>query len=159
MKIQLVIESQVKLVYPAKFFPERCRVILVDQSVTKIVGILRQKPKKEPYVVLPGGGVETTDGNPLVAIRRELMEELSLDEFQYDVAEKGIFVEDQYGRQFYFLAEMREMVDVFTLGGPEAKRNIEISGTYLPQWFLLSDIEKVNLVPTNIKMILLKAAS
>lgn len=155
MKIQELLSGKVSLVPWEKVTPERCRIILADKEATKIVGIVRKRRDHEPYVVFPGGGVEVEDKTPYETIRREVGEELDgLDESQYVVADEGFIIKDEYGEQFYFLGEIQNEIESFQMGGPELNRDVAASGTYEPQWFLLSDIGDVNFVPVEVKRLL-----
>ena len=154
MKIQQLLESQIDLTPWQTSSPERCRIILADKSATQIVGIKRQKSGRAPYVVFPGGGIEKTDKTPLATIERELREELGLDTSEYTLSNLGIAVNDEFGHQFYFLAEIHDKTVSFKMDGPESNRDITVSGTYAPQWYQLGNIDQVNFVPEDIKNLL-----
>lgn len=154
MKIQQLLAKQTELTSWKAFSPKRCRVILADKLATHVVGVERQKPNQPPYVVFPGGGVEDTDKDPLATIEREIYEELNLDTSLYALSDVGISINDEFGHQFYFLAEMQNETTPLKMHGPESNRNTTTNGTYSPQWYSLDTIDQVNLVPKDIKNLL-----
>ena len=154
MKLLDEIGNRTELIDYSECAPERCRVILSDRNGERIVGMLRKKEGKEPYVVLPGGGVENDDGTPVGTIQRELNEELGITKDQYILSDKGVFIDDEFGRQFYFIGQFTEDMEQFTLGGPEKNHDAAVRGTYEPAWFNLSDMQTINLVPSDIRELL-----
>ena len=95
---------------------------------------------------------------PVAGVLRELQEELSLS--QADVAlitDKVISMDNQW----VYVGIVSASVESFTLDGPELERNQAQGerGTYEPAWIPIADILEQNVVPANIREIIMGAAS
>ena len=137
--------------------PSRCRAIVFNPDGTKVLGILRQRPGREPYVVYPGGGVDDEDQSAMAAVRRELSEELGLSDDDVYLNGRVLSFDDEVGHdQFYYLGQAVEEFKGLTIHGPEAKRDYAVSGTYNPMWIDVSDIENANFQPSEISRIIIE---
>lgn len=110
--------------------PARARMLVLSPDDSAIAAILRTRPGREPYAVLPGGGLEPEDADPLSGALRELTEETGLTGDDVDLLTSSVVVE---GEQWIFLARARRG-PALRLGGPETARDTEVHGTYEPVW-------------------------
>lgn len=137
--------------------PKRCRAIIFSPDGKKVLGILRKRPGREPYVVFPGGGVEDEDSSAVVAIRRELLEELDLREDDVYLNGRALSFEDEVGGgQFYYLGQAKEEFDSMIIHGPEAERDAATSGSYDPVWVDVGSIEAANFQPEEIAQVIVE---
>lgn len=127
--------------------PARCRAIIFDPSGNSILGIKRVRPDRDPYIVYPGGGLEENDTSPVDGIWRELDEELGLNYDTIILSEKVII----NGDEMFFLghAKTDELGDL-RIGGPEAERDVSVSGTYIPGWFPIDSLGQARAFPEDI---------
>lgn len=130
--------------------PERCRVVIFDHDGSNVLGIGRNRPEREPYVVFPGGGLEPTDATPLDGVRRELKEELGLTEHDVALTDRAI----PHGNEHFYLGYAPEPLAGLKIGGPEAERDASISGTYHPGWYAVNKLVELNAVPKEISEML-----
>ncbi|WP_227488345.1 NUDIX domain-containing protein [Brachybacterium subflavum] len=110
--------------------PARARMLVLSPDDSAIAAILRTRPGREPCAVLPGGGLEPEDADPLSGALRELIEETGLTGDDVDLLTSSVVVE---GEQWIFLARARR-TPALHLGGPETARDTEVHGTYEPVW-------------------------
>ncbi len=126
--------------------PDRCRAIIYSQDGNKVLGIDRVRPGRDPYVVYPGGGLEESDISAIDGIWRELNEELGLG--KDNVVLTGSVIEHE-GEFFYLGYARHELIDL-TIGGPEAERDVAVSGSYNPAWHNASSLVADNMFPSEI---------
>lgn len=126
--------------------PSRCRAIIFNPEGTKVLGIARHKPGREPYVVYPGGGLEDIDATAVATVWRELYEELHLTETQLSLT--GDVLEQ--GEEFFYLGVADAEFEGLTIGGPEAESDEAILGTYTPGWFDADRLDQVRMFPEEI---------
>ena len=81
---------------------ERVRAILITPADT-MLAIKRTRPGVDPYWVLPGGGVEPTDGDREAALARELWEEIA---GKAEVISLLHILESEAERQYFYLARV-----------------------------------------------------
>lgn len=115
--------------------PARARMLVLSPDDSAIVAILRTRPGREPYAVLPGGGLESVDADPLAGALRELTEETGLQGEDLDLMTSSVIVEDE---QWIFLARARRRLPL-RLGWPETGRDAGTHGTYEPVWLRPGD--------------------
>lgn len=135
--------------------PDRCRVVIFDPTGTKVLGIARNRPDREPYVVYPGGGLEDSDPTALAGLWRELEEELGLGPDQVMLTDSVL----EHEGQFYYLGVANEEFNGLTIGGPEAERDVAESGSYTPEWFPIDRLEAHRVFPEEISAQLEQAAA
>lgn len=122
-------------------FKKRSSVII--ESEKKILLMRRVKKGKEYYTV-PGGTIEKGETPEQTAVR-ELKEETNFD---IVLGDKFAEFEDEKHHGHYFLA--KSFKGNMALGGPEREKFCE-SNQYHLEWWPISDIEKLNLLPAEIK--------
>lgn len=126
--------------------PARCRAILFNASGTDLLLVGRKRPGQVAYAVYPGGGIKEEDVTPTDGILRELREELDLG--SEDVVLSGQVLEHE-GDLFYLGYVSKDISD-FSIGGPEARRDPGVFGTYAPGWFPVANLAGENIVPREI---------
>jgi 8-oxo-dGTP pyrophosphatase MutT (NUDIX family) len=114
--------------------PERARMLVLAPDDSALLAILRTRPGRDPYAVLPGGGLEPEDLVPLAGALRELEEETGLLEHDIDLLTSSVFVERE---QWIHLARARRR-PALHLSGPETQRS-PARGTYEPIWLSAAD--------------------
>jgi 8-oxo-dGTP pyrophosphatase MutT (NUDIX family) len=124
---------------------KRAAVLVIENE--KVL-LMRRRKKGLEYFAVPGGHVETGE-SPEIAAKRELKEETNLDV----IIGKCLF-DEKIGQmhEYFFLAE--SFAGKVSLGGPELERNSS-ENLYALEWVSLDEIEKVNLLPKEIKTILM----
>ena len=132
--------------------PKRCRAIVFNLEGTKILGIGRIRPGRDPYVVYPGGGLEEYDSSAKDGVWRELGEELGLTQEQVQLTDSVIDLDGE----FFYLGYAPVDIDGLTIGVPEAESN-ESSGQYLPGWYTIPDLIDFNTLPVEVSQILVDA--
>lgn len=125
--------------------PERVRAIILDEPGQQFIGILRKKPNRAAYVVLPGGGLEGTDATAMAGLRREVKEELSINPSNVRYEQTPLTYD---GEAFYVGTLLRRVRLV--MNGPENERDPAVSGTYEPKWLPLDRLDRLNLQPPEI---------
>ncbi|MEU8265843.1 NUDIX domain-containing protein [Sphaerisporangium sp. NPDC049002] len=93
---------------------ERVRAILITPR-GQLLTIKRIRPGREPYWVLPGGGVESGDTSLETALLREIHEELA---GQATISSLIHVLEENGERQYFFLARIGAW-DPSKRSGPE----------------------------------------
>lgn len=125
--------------------PSRCRAIIFNPEGTKILVIERHKTDRI-YNVFIGGGMEDVDASAEDCVRRELREEVGLK--GDDVAFDDRVLEHE--GEFFFLGVAREEFAGLRIGGPEADRDMSVSGTYTPAWHDTTTLVTKNTFPIEI---------
>jgi 8-oxo-dGTP pyrophosphatase MutT (NUDIX family) len=132
--------------------PKRARAIIIDPAGTSLLLILREKFGQEPYAVFPGGGIEDRDSTALTCLRREIEEELSVNPEEIHFSADFI----GFDNQWFFVGIASEKFEQLVLGGPEAASSVEESGTYHPRWVDLTELGEVNLLPKEIRQLIVE---
>ncbi|MCX6729350.1 MAG: NUDIX domain-containing protein [Candidatus Saccharibacteria bacterium] len=131
--------------------PERCRAIILDKKVSHIASIRRVRMGRQPYCVIPGGGIEQSDDSPVDAVRREIYEELSLTPEDYVIFEDRVLpIDDQW---IYLGVLNTQPKPELVINGPESNPDAS-SGSYEAIWLPLDSIHRQNLVPEEVVGIL-----
>lgn len=141
----------------ADAYPLRCRAVIFDQNAERVLVIRRKRPGQEPYAVFPGGGLEPEDSTPLDGIHRELLEELSIAPTDVHIDEQRVVELTGDSQWVYFATSASETLEPSAIGGPEADRDVTVSGTYEPIWISLDDLERENAVPAQLRTVIQKA--
>lgn len=115
----------------------------------KILLMHRIKRKRE-YFVIPGGGVETGETWEETLIR-EVKEETSMDVVDYKLLFMANAAPGRKKDPYFVCSVSGEAV----LGGEEREFN-SVENFYELIWVPLSKLSSTNLLPRNIKMILMK---
>lgn len=127
--------------------PERCRAIILDKNVNHIASIRRVREGRQPYCVIPGGGIEQSDDSPVDAVRREIYEELSLTQEDYVIFEDRVLPIDN---QWIYLGVLNtQPKPELVINGPESNRDAS-SGSYEAIWLPLDSMHRQNLVPEEV---------
>ena len=122
----------------------RVRAIIVQDGYLLLIH--RVKNGKE-YWVFPGGGLEDSDLAPQSGLKRECQEELGVY-----VSVDSIFTEQVFETQieiFYICSIISG--EIGTGQGPESRCDPRLSGTYELQWILISDLDKKNVQPVEVR--------
>ena len=131
--------------------PERCRAIILDNNISHVASIKRIREGRQPYCVIPGGGIKQTDDSPVDAVKREIYEELSLTPKDYVIFEDRVLpIENQW---IYLGILSAQPTPELFINGPESNRDAS-SGSYEAIWLPLDSIHQQNLVPEEVKGIL-----
>ncbi|HZU94352.1 MAG TPA: NUDIX domain-containing protein [Microbacterium sp.] len=122
--------------------PERVRAALIDAE-GRLVLIRRDRPGRQPYWVLPGGGVEPSDASPVEALTRELHEELGAEA---EIGERMLVIpaSARGGEQWVYRAALGT-IDPALRSGPEFADPSR--GRYTVQRIDPRDLHAVNLLP------------
>ncbi|WP_165831675.1 NUDIX domain-containing protein [Brachybacterium endophyticum] len=123
--------------------PTSARMLVLSPDAAALIAIRRTKPGHSPYYVLPGGGLEDEDHDPLSGALRELEEETGLRRHDIEMLSAQVIVEDD---QWIHLARARHRLDLH-LGGPESELDADAHGTYEPIWLEAADPETAGLFP------------
>lgn len=102
------------------------------------------------YFTLPGGTLENREKEQETA-RREILEETGL-KIGIDVTKTPIVVEGSRHETYFWAEKAKGRV---RLGGPERERNTN-GNHYSLKWIKISDIKKINLLPSELKKGLIK---
>ncbi len=135
---------------------KRVRAVIIQNG--SVLLIHRVKPDRE-YWVFPGGGLKKTDATPQDGLKRECLEELGVT----------IEVGDLFKEEIYDFS-LEKQIELFYLcritggkigtgTGPEFTRDPGQSGTYEPQWILISDLNSKNVQPTTIRNMVVSVSS
>ena len=122
----------------------RVRAIILHND--KVILIKREK-KDELYWVFPGGGVELSDMNFEVALKRECKEELGIN------IEVGEFLIKQFFRgesESFYICRF-ESGELGTGNGPEYDGDSYYGGSHVVEMIDVSEIANINLKPVNIR--------
>lgn len=141
----------------AETYPLRCRAVIFDQSAERILVIRRKRPDQASYAVFPGGGLEEEDATPLDGVKRELQEELSISSSDISIDDTRVIELTNDNQWVYFATSVTNDLEPSAIGGPEADRDVSVSGTYEPTWISLNDLEAENVVPAQLRAIIQKA--
>ena len=122
---------------------KRVRAIIIKNG--QLLTIERVSDKVT-FWALPGGGVEDYDENEIVALKRECLEEVSLD---VDVI-KLIWTREFNGQieEFYLCKVLSG--EARPGNGPEYMET-GYTGHHIPMWLKLNKLHKYDLKPTEIK--------
>lgn len=116
----------------------------------KILLMHRRKPKRD-YYVIPGGDIEENE-TPEIAVLRETKEETNLDvEIDYLLFE---FESDVFKRHESFFV-MKNIKGEEKIGEPEISWENE-DNHYALVWTPLEKLSEIDLLPTEIKKIILE---
>ena len=149
--------------YNEKSDATRCRCILLNKDEEKLALIKRTKQNIDIYYVFPGGGVEKDDKNFIDTMYREIHEEIGLEKEKvklikdFVLEDIGIFKNDVKEEHFKYLtflgvANTNAPLKIAS-AAPELTRN---NGIYEPVWVPLEDIEKLNMVHTYLKNVVVE---
>lgn len=127
--------------------PARVRAVLTDAE-DRLVLIRRDRPGRDRYWVLPGGGVETADADPVEALRRELREELGAE---VEIGERMLVIPASGGEQWIYRARLLFM-DLRRRSGPEF--DDPTRGAYTVEHVAPADLPSRNLLPAEAKALL-----
>ena len=137
------------------FRPQRCRAIILNPEGSKVLGIKRNRPGSEEYVVFPGGGVEDFDLTALDTVHRELQEELEIEPQQIDLTGSVL----GWNNEYFYIGIANEEFQDLVISGPESTRDVNVSGTYIPEWFSVDSLIEINFLPEEIKSQIINSAN
>jgi 8-oxo-dGTP diphosphatase len=133
---------------------QRVRAIIIDSNK---IALIKRAKEDSIYYAFPGGGVE--DGEDLdQALRREMKEELGIE-----IVVGELFAEHRHDDpgheivQYFYLC--KENGGVFGTGnGPEYQvgNSYALDGTHEPVWVPLSELKDINLLPVDVKDLVVK---
>ena len=127
-------------------------IIPYNNGIILIQRIKGNKENLNEYYVIPGGGQE--DGETIEqATLREVKEELGIE---IELTQKCYKIESQGKKQYFFVAKYKS--GVIGTGTGEEMTNIDYEkyGAYIPKVIPKEDIENINLLPIEIKDIILR---
>ena len=144
--------------YDEKNDATRCRCILLNKNEEKLALIKRTKPDIDVYYVFPGGGAEEEDKDFIDTMYREINEEVGLEKEKVNLIKNFIFedicnfkneVREEHFKYLTFLGVANTNAPLkIASAAPELSRN---NGIYEPIWVPLENIEKLNVVHTYLK--------
>ena len=126
---------------------QRAAGIIVKDG--KILLLHRQKAGRT-YYIIPGGGLEAGE-TPQQAAKREIKEETDLD---VEIGELICEITGGYGYPEYFFA-VKNIQGEARLGGEELEKNCE-ENHYAIAWIALEKLSEIDLLPPEIKNIILE---
>ncbi|PYC71031.1 hypothetical protein C7C46_26980 [Streptomyces tateyamensis] len=131
---------------------ERVRAVLLTPNDTLLL-IKRIRPGIDPYWVIVGGKIETTDASPEDALRREVREEIA---GEAEILHLLHTIETDDERQMFYLARI-EKWNFADRTGPEFSQ--EGRGEYLLEEIPLTGtaLDAVNLLPKEFATVLREA--
>lgn len=130
------------------------KAIIIENN--KIL-LLERNREGRVYWVFPGGQVENGETDEQ-ALKREVNEEVGVEvevgklvfQTKYKLKEKAT-EEDEYFHLCRFIGG-----EIGTGQGPEYQPNSGYVGTYEPQWVKVKDMEKMEVLPEEVKNLVLK---
>lgn len=128
---------------------KRAGVIVYCESSKKIL-LINRKKQFEDYWVVPGGGLEGNE-NFEIAAKREIWEELNL---KVKTMTELCTITTETSIEKYFISAIRE-TKCFTICGDELLRSNE-NNIYNPEWVSINEIDRINLLPSQLKIELIK---
>jgi len=128
---------------------KRAGVIIFCKSQDKVL-LIKRVMQDMKYWVVPGGGLEIDESFENAA-RREISEEIG-----YFVKEllEGITISKEDSVEKYYVALVDHTYH-FNIQGEEAKRNNELN-QYILEWVTVDELEKINLLPAQLKNVILE---
>ena len=127
-------------------------IITYDDGLIVIQRIKGNKENLQEYYVIPGGGQE--DGETIEqAALREVKEELGIE---IELTQNCYEIESQGKRQYFFVSRYKS--GEIGTGAGEEMTNIDYEkhGAYIPKVIPKEDIKNINLLPIEIKDIILR---
>ncbi|MBA4319539.1 MAG: DNA mismatch repair protein MutT [Flavobacterium sp.] len=131
---------------------KRVRGILIND---RTIVIIKRVKKYETYYVFPGGGVKK-DEDLIQALKREIKEELGVDA---DV--EKLLIEKRFDKsgvdqiEYFYLCKITGG-PLGTGDGPEYQAENKYEGTHEPIQLPISDIKDLNLLPLDVKNLVLE---
>jgi ADP-ribose pyrophosphatase YjhB (NUDIX family) len=124
----------------------RVRAIILDNK-NNIIVIKRKKLNNPVYWVFPGGGVEKSDNSLEEALKRECLEEIGVI-----VSVDKLFMEYNFNenKEYFYICSIISGI-IGTGDGPEYKKDNNYISTFEVEKYKISDIEKINLKPEEVK--------
>lgn len=133
----------------------RARAIIFSPDGESVIVVKRQRLGQQAYAVIPGGGLEPEDSSALAGVQREIYEELSINPEQIMIFEDSVLIQDE--DQWVFIGIANEQFENMELSGPEKERDVTVSGTYELAWAPISELDSINLVPDDIRSMIIEA--
>ena len=127
---------------------KRVRAIIIEDG-----SLLTMKRVKtyETYWMFPGGGVEIGEDDECALIR-ECQEELGVSVDVSDLMFESSYVHKDSGLQKEYFYRCKITGGKLGTGdGPEYQENSNYEGTHELEWIKLSELEKINLRPPEVK--------
>ena len=127
-------------------------IIPYNDGIIVIQRIKGNRGNLQEYYVIPGGGQE--DGETIEqATLREIKEELGIE---VELTKKCYEIESQDKKQYFFVAKYKSGVIGTGTGEEMTNRDYEKYGAYIPKVIPKEDIKNINLLPIEIKDIILR---
>jgi len=131
---------------------KRVRAIIIKNH--KILTIERDQDGVL-FWALPGGGVENYDENETAALKRECLEEVSLN---IDVIQFIQSKEFNGCIEYFYLCKVVSRKAMPGNGPEYDNNNNEYHGRHIPKWLPLKDLKEYDLKPSEIKLKIIKNA-
>ena len=127
-------------------------IIPYNGGIICIQRIKGKEDSKEEYYTIPGGGRE--EGESIKeATLREIREELGIE---IELTNRCYELESQDRKQYFFIAKYKSGKVGTGKGEEMTNINYERYGAYIPKIVAKKDIKNINLLPNEIKNIILK---
>lgn len=135
---------------------EAVRGIIYSQESDDEIFVIKRERESSLYYVFPGGGIEDEDRKiavssnfidiseeiRMIALKREVMEELGIE---IEIYQKF----DTFACNTYYIC--KQVGGTIGTGIGEEYNKSNNRGTYIPMCIKISDIDRYNLVPHEIK--------
>ncbi len=127
-------------------------IIPYNNGIILIQRIKGNKENLHEYYVIPGGGQEKGETIEQATLR-EIQEELGIE---IELTQKCYEIDSEDRKQYFFVAKYKSGEIGTGTGEEMTNRNYEKYGSYIPTVIPKENIKDINLLPQEIKEIILR---